>query len=147
MDSLINGLRVFLASNFVIYSKTHSAHWNVTGMFFYELHKMFEDQYNDLWQQVDTIAEKLRQLDSPATISPQDQITLSVISADQPVLNGAGYVKSLLQDHNRMIILLNKVFKLAESENNQAIMNYVADRLDAHAKHRWFLKSTLDRFS
>jgi starvation-inducible DNA-binding protein len=145
MDNLVNGLRVLLATNFVLYAKTHTAHWNVTGMFFMELHKLFEDQYNDLWENVDTIAEKIRELDANPTITPQDQTSLSVIDPSQPILDASGYIRALLVDHNRMIILLNKVFALAENENNQAIMNYIADRLDVHAKTRWFLKAHIDR--
>jgi len=144
MDNLVNGLRVFLASNFVLYAKTHAAHWNVKGMFFIEFHKMFEDQYNDLWTNVDTIAEKIRELDADVTITPQDQITLSIIEPDQSIQDAAGYVRSLLNDHQRMILLLNKIFKLAEAENNQAVMNYIAERLDFHAKTRWFLKATVN---
>jgi len=145
MNDLVDGLRVFLASNFVLYSKTHAAHWNVKGMFFYELHKMFEEQYNDLWENVDTIAEKIRMLDANVTITPQDQTTLSIIEPDQTLTDGQGYVKVLLNDHVRMIMLLNKLFKIAEAAGDQAVMNYIAERLDAHSKMRWFLKSTAER--
>jgi starvation-inducible DNA-binding protein len=145
MNNLVDALRVFLASNFVLYTKTHAAHWNIKGMFFFELHKMFEEQYNDLWNNVDTIAEKLRQLDADVTISPVDQQNLSVINPDQHIQDAKGYLTTLFNDHQRMIMLLDKVFKIAETENNQAVMNYIADRLDSHHKTRWFLKATLDR--
>lgn len=142
MKTLIDGLRVLLASNFVFYLKMHAAHWNVQGMFFYELHKLFEIQYQDLWENVDTIAEKLRELDATATITPQEQQTLSMIDSDQSIVDAKEYVSTFIQDHERMTFLLNKVFVMAEAENNQAIMNYLAERLDAHAKMRWFLKAT-----
>lgn len=142
MNTLVDGLRVLLASNFVLYLKTHAAHWNVRGMFFYELHKLFEKQYEDLWENVDTIAEKLRELDSFATVTPDEQQRLSIIDSDQTPNDSKEYILILLRDHERMIKLLEKVFALAEAENNQAVMNYLADRLDAHAKMRWFLKAS-----
>ena len=142
MNNLVEGLRVLLATNFVFYLKVHAAHWNVRGMFFFELHKLFEDQYNDLWENVDTIAEKIRELDAMVTITPAEQQSLSMIDSDQSIMEGKDYVLAFIKDHDRMIFLLNKVFELAEKENNQAIMNYIADRLDAHAKMRWFLKAT-----
>lgn len=142
MNTLVDGLRVLLASNFVLYLKTHAAHWNVRGMFFYELHKLFEKQYEDLWENVDSIAEKIRELDSFATITPEEQQRISIIDPDQSPAEGKDYILILLRDHERMIMLLEKVFALAEAENNQAVMNYLADRLDAHAKMRWFLKAS-----
>lgn len=142
MKTLLDGLRVLLATNFVLYLKTHAAHWNVKGMFFFELHKLFEDQYNDLWNNVDTIAEKIRELDATVTLTPQEQISLSMIDSSQDILDSKEYIITFIKDHEKMIFLLNKVFDLAEQENNQAVMNYLADRLDAHAKMRWFLKAT-----
>jgi starvation-inducible DNA-binding protein len=143
LNNLADGLRVFLASNFVRYLRTHSAHWNVTGPNFYELHKLFELQYIDLWENTDTIAEKIRQLDQFVSLTPTDQIKLSVIESYQAPMEEYGYVDSLVKDHDRMIMLLNIIFKLAEVDNNQAVMNYLAERLDAHAKMRWFLKATV----
>ena len=91
---------------------------------------------------VDAVAEKIRELDATVTITPQEQQTLSMINSDQSIMDAKEYVLTFIQDHERMVFLLNKVFKLAEAENNQAVMNYIADRLDAHAKMRWFLKAT-----
>ena len=143
MNTLVDALRIYLASNFVLYLKTHFIHWNVQGMFFMQLHKMFEEQYQDLWENTDTIAEKVRELDSPVTLTPQDQIELSVIDPTQQLGSAKDHLTTLLADHQRMITLLNKVFAVAEQANDQAIMNYIAERLDAHAKMRWFIKATL----
>lgn len=39
---------------------THLAHWNITGMLFYQLHLMFERVYGVLDGQVDGLAEQAR---------------------------------------------------------------------------------------
>jgi starvation-inducible DNA-binding protein len=108
-----------------------------------ELHKLFEDQYNDLWNNVDTIAEKVRQLDQPVAITPETQTALSIINPAVEIMDELGYVERLYMDHNRMLVLLNKVFDVAESVDDQAVMNYIAERLDWHHKQRWFLRSML----
>lgn len=141
--NLAQALCVLLNSNFVLYTKTHSYHWNITGPLFMELHKLFEDQYNDLWDNVDTIAEKVRQLDQPVAITPETQVALSVINPEIELMDELGYVSRLYMDHNRMLILLDKVFDVAESVDDQAVMNYIAERLDWHHKQRWFLRSML----
>jgi len=141
---LVDGMRVFLASNFALYLKTHGAHWNVTGMFFPQLHDLFGKQYQDLWDQVDLIAEKIRELDAFAPASCDKFSSLSVIDQLGGVLDAKGYVERLLLDHERMIMFLNKLFKVAEAANHQAIMNYIAERLDAHAKMRWMLRTLLN---
>ena len=131
---LVDGLKVYLATNFAFYLKTHNAHWNVTGMFFPQFHTLFGEQYQDLFAQVDTFA--------PGSMS--EYLSLSLIDELDGVLDARGYVERLLKDHERMIIFLNRLFVIAEGANNQAIMNYIAERLDAHAKARWQLRTIVN---
>jgi len=49
----------------------------------------------------------------------------------------------LLSDNEKMIDLLNGCFVSAEDENKQGIANFIAERLDAHEKHSWMLRSIL----
>lgn len=143
METLIDGYRVYLASNFALYLKTHGAHWNVTGMFFPQLHELFQKQYEDLWETTDTIAENIRKLDMFAPASLGEYKNLSVVDDQDGVLAPKAYIDRLLKDHERMLVLIQKVFDLAEAENRQADMNFLAERLDMHGKHRWFLRSLL----
>ncbi|RYG72090.1 DNA starvation/stationary phase protection protein, partial [bacterium] len=55
-----------LADTYTLYLKTHNFHWNVTGPQFQTLHLMFEEHYNELWQAVDIVAERIRALGFPA---------------------------------------------------------------------------------
>jgi starvation-inducible DNA-binding protein len=144
--NLVDGMKVFLASNFTLYLKTHGAHWNVTGMFFYSLHKLLQKQYEDLQANIDTIGEKIRELDTFAPASLAAYQKTSVIDDFDGVMDAKGYVERLMQDNERMIMFLNKLFVIAEAENNQAIMNYIAERLDAHAKNRWMLRTSLNAY-
>jgi DNA-binding ferritin-like protein len=50
-------------------------------------------------------------------------------------------LNELLSDNQIVISELNKGFKLAEDSNNQGLADFLASRLDVHAKHGWFLKS------
>lgn len=144
MHTLVDGYKVLVASNFALYMKTHQAHFNVTGMFFPMLHEFFKDQYEELWEAHDNIGEKMRMLDAYAPQSFGLYAKYTIIDDCDVVLDAKGYLARLLQDHDRMIVLLNKVFKVAETENRQDHMNFIAERLDAHGKHRWMIKSTLE---
>ena len=143
---LVDGMKVFLASNFTLYLKTHGAHLNVTGMFFQSLHALFEEQYTDLQEQTDAIAEKIRELDHFAPASLAAYQKTSIVEDFDGVLDAKGYLERLLMDNERMIMFLNKLFGIAEAANNQAIMNYIAERLDQHAKNRWKLRTSLNAY-
>jgi DNA-binding ferritin-like protein len=52
-------------------------------------------------------------------------------------------IEELQDDNVRMIDVLNTCFASAEAENQQGIANFIAERLDAHGKHGWMLRSFL----
>ena len=63
-ETISNGLARMLADSFCLYLKTHNYHWNVKGPMFQTLHVMFMDQYTELWNALDEIAERIRSLGS-----------------------------------------------------------------------------------
>lgn len=144
MHNLIDGYKALLASNFVLYHKTHCSHFNVTGMFFQSLHALFKDQYEDLWEAHDVYGENMRKLDAFVPCGLAECLRCSAIDDALPPMPASEMIRRIMLDHDRMISLLNVVFKLAEAENKQADMNFMAERLDAHAKMRWMLKASLE---
>jgi DNA-binding ferritin-like protein len=52
-------------------------------------------------------------------------------------------IEELLGNNTQVIDLLNQCFSEAEQENQQGIANFIAERLDAHGKHSWMLRSFL----
>ena len=64
METLIQQLKVILATNFALYLKAHNYHWNIEGPSFPQYHSFLDSFYNQVWEQTDDIAEHIRQLDS-----------------------------------------------------------------------------------
>lgn len=60
--AIAQGLSRLLAETYTLYLTTHNFHWNVTGKMFNTLHTMFMDQYTEMWNAVDPIAERIRAL-------------------------------------------------------------------------------------
>ena len=52
-------------------------------------------------------------------------------------------IEELSANTGQVIELLNKTFAVAEQENQQGIMDFLAARIDAHGKHGWMLRSFL----
>src|SRR5438876_6209992 len=60
--SVVDILNRLLSDEYCLYTKTRNYHWNVTGPQFNDLHKFFEEQYTELNQIVDDVAERARSL-------------------------------------------------------------------------------------
>src|ERR1700749_1478363 len=63
---LTDSLNLVLADSYALMALTHLAHWNVEGPDFFPLHKAFQEQYENLFEAIDEIAERVRALDAYA---------------------------------------------------------------------------------
>ena len=52
-------------------------------------------------------------------------------------------LEELLANNSQMLELLNQIFQEATEENQQGIANFIAERIDAHQKWAWQLRSFL----
>jgi starvation-inducible DNA-binding protein len=144
MDHLIAALNIAHANTFVMYFKAHSYHWNVEGIEFAQHHSFFNDLYDDLHDATDPLAERIRTLNQYAPISLSEVLTHTTIDEDAHKPSTArDMFSNLIVANNEVVDSLNKVLELATKENKQGIVNFVADRLDVHAKHGWMLRAHL----
>ena len=58
-----------LTGSYILVLKSHLYHWNEVGPLFHPLHKMTEDHYEKIFEACDEIAERIRALGYPASLS------------------------------------------------------------------------------
>lgn len=144
MNELNASLRIALSNTFIMAFKVQSYHWNVEGMFFPMLHEFFGNLYSSLLTPIDDLAERIRTVDKYAPISLLEIINTGTVIEDQvKPLNGTMMIGNLLQANREVVTSLNKAFEFAEQVNNQGLINLLAERMDAHAKIDWQLRSML----
>jgi starvation-inducible DNA-binding protein len=143
MTELIQQLRKVLATNFTLYLKTHMFHWNVEGQDFSEYHGFWGDIYDDLWNQTDTLAEFIRQAGeyAPGSLTVYSQI--SDVTDEEGFPSAMEMFRKFQMDNQTMINLYDQLYHVAELNHEHQISNYAADRLAAHKKHAWMVRSFL----
>ena len=140
---LSDNLKVLLASTNSLSIKAQNFHWNVEGDNFPQYHEFFGNFYEEVYGSVDKVAEYIRTLDSYAPGSLSRYAELTIIEDQVKIPRPNLMFAELLSDNGKMIDLLNGCFSSAEDENKQGIANFIAERLDAHEKHGWMLRSIL----
>lgn len=142
-EKAVAALSQVLANTFTLYLKTHGFHWNVTGRMFHSLHLMFEEQYRELWQAADAVAERIRALGFPAPGSYQEFSRHSSIREAQTIPNAEGMIAELLSDHEISARSVRQALWIAGSTVDAATEDLLTQRLMAHEKAVWMLKSSL----
>ena len=121
--------------------KAQGFHWNVEGDNFVQLHKLFGNIYEDADDAVDTLAEHIRTLEVYAPGSMKRFIELSVIKEQEKIPKAMLMVEELIKDSEIILGHLDTCFAEAVKDNKQGIANFIADRMNAHSKYLWMLKS------
>ena len=132
-----------LADTFTLYLKTHNFHWNVVGPMFHTLHLMFEEQYNELWLAGDAIAERMRAIGCTAPGSYREFSKLTYLREPEALLGGTEMIAELLGDHQTCARTARRALSVARTAVDAPTEDLLTQRLMAHEKAAWMLRSLL----
>jgi len=134
-----------LADSYIIYLKTQGFHWNVVGPQFEPLHTLFQDQYTELAQAIDDVAERIRALGAKAPASFSEFKELTSISEETGAPAADAMIRQLLSDHTTAARTALQVVTAAESRGDVATADIATQRIEQHEKTAWMLSSMLQR--
>lgn len=143
MDELIKEMKITVASTFGFYLKAHYFHWNVEGPNFPQYHEFFGNIYEEAFGAVDVLAEHLRTLNAYVPGSFMRFSELSQIKDEINIPSAMSMLAKLQSDNDIIITQLSKTQIIAEKNKKMGLANYLQDRIDAHEKHGWMLRSTI----
>ena len=143
MNELTTAIKVLLANATVMYYKAHQFHWNIEGIEFTQYHDFFGDLYTDVYESIDPTAEWLRKLDDYAPVSMDELFKYKTLKEETTRVELlADIFTSLIAANQEVLDSLNKVFTIANANKQQGVCNFIADRIDTHQKHAWFLRAS-----
>lgn len=142
---IAKGLSRLLADSFTLYMTTHNFHWNVTGPMFNTLHLMFEGQYIELWNALDTLAERIRALGVAAPYSYKEVEKLTSLKQPEQLPDAEGMIQQLLNGHEGVAKTARAVVPLAEKASDESTLDLLTQRLQIHEKTAWMLRSLLEK--
>ena len=130
-----------LADSYSLYLKTHNYHWNVKGPLFNTLHQMFEEQYTELAEAVDEIAERIRALGKPAPGSYTAFAKLTSIEEEEGEPSAEDMIRQLVKGQEAVVRTARSVFPIAEAANDEPSADLLTQRMQIHEKNAWMLRS------
>ncbi|WP_212747658.1 Dps family protein [Fodinibius saliphilus] len=142
--AIANELSKVLADSYMLYLKTHNYHWNVTGELFHSLHEQFEQQYTELADAIDEIAERIRALGyrAPGTFKEFNELTS--IKEEQEEPEALEMVRRLALGNEQVLRTARQALEPAKEAEDEATVDLLTQRLHVHSKTAWMLRSHLE---
>ena len=134
----IENLRKVLGQTFSLYFQSQSYHWNVEGPRFRQLHEMFEEQYTELSEALDDIAERIRAL---GAVAPRSISEMMSYAGDEAAAASSAdeMVSRLIGSHQTIAETLRQAIAQAADEDDEVSAGMLTDRLQVHEKTLWML--------
>jgi starvation-inducible DNA-binding protein len=143
MNDLIKKLAEVFATNFVAYYRSHVAHVNITGRNFYSDHKLLKKVYENLQENIDTLAEFLRTLETFMPESLADVMDLTSISDDMVMGDSDALLRLVCEDLQTLVGLYRELETEAEDAGQDQIANFAQDQETVLNKQIWMITSTI----
>lgn len=145
LQKSITLLSPILADEMVLYTKTRKFHWNVSGESFMELHKLFQGQYTELEETIDSVAERISKLGGKTIGTMKEFLDLTRLT-ESPSLYPLQkeMIKELLADHETVIIHLRKdIEECGEKSKDAGTADFLTGLMEQHETTAWVLRRYL----
>ncbi len=143
-ETVADKLVRLLADTYTLYLRTRNFHWNVKGPLFQQLHTLFQEQYTELAQAVDQIAERIRALDTRAPGTYAEYSMLTSIQETLGAMSAEDMLRALLVSHQVVVQTARKVIPAAMEVEDDASVDVAIQRIQSHEKASWMLRSILE---
>lgn len=135
-----------LADTFDLFSQTKHAHWNVKGIHFGQLHKLFDELAEGLEDHIDTIAERGTALGGVA----QGTVRLAAGASRLPELglgaaDGIDYVKALVQRFAELARSTRAAIDEADEAGDASTADMFTEVSRDLDKWLWFLEAHIQK--
>jgi starvation-inducible DNA-binding protein len=138
-QSVVNLLNITLADEAVLIAKTRSAHWNVRGGSFFELHSLFGTHYQILNNISDEIAERTRMLGGYADSSLTEFLSHTRLEEQPGVIPETLHI--LADQETTIRYMREDVRKCAEEFEDEGTAEMMVGIMRLHEKMAWMLRS------
>ncbi len=135
-----------MADTFVLLIKTWSFHWSVKGVSFKSYHVFMEELYNELINDIDEIAERIRALGERPVGSMKgflEHNRLKEYAENTAMPDAVKMLAILCEDHETLIREIRSDLATMESEgsNDAGTINFLEDMIERKEKTAWMIRA------
>lgn len=141
---LISLLNQQLADTSDLYSQTKQAHWNIKGMDFIALHKLFDELAENLEEATDEIAERITALGGFALGTVRMAAGASCIPEfPSDLKDSRAYMEALVERYGNYAQTTRAAIEASASAGDQSTADLFTEISRSVDKHLWFLEAHL----
>lgn len=140
---VVEHLQEQLANSIVLWLNYKHYHWQTYGPLFRDLHKLFDDLAEEVFDTIDPLAERIRMIGQ----DPVSNLESIGKATKVRIAGQAATMRDSVQEANTnamvMIKHLREAFQAADDAPDPGTADLLARIVQVHEKHEWFLREIL----
>lgn len=143
-QTLLNNV---LANESVLLMQTLNYHWNLVGIEFHDYHLLFDKQYNQLFEDMDKIAERVRAVQGYALGSFKNILGTATLKEDSgPAPKPKQMIVNLLKQYESLIEQIRaSIIEIDKKTTDFGTINFLEELITQHEKTAWMLRSLTEK--
>jgi starvation-inducible DNA-binding protein len=144
-EKTVSVMQERLAAALDMYSQAKFAHWNVKGVNFYQLHLVFDSVADEIFPQIDEIAERLTQLGGVANGTVRQSAMCSPLP-EYPVdtVSGMDHVRALADSLGKYCAELRSASDAIDEIGDEPTSDFFKQLVVDAEEQLYFLESHLE---
>ena len=142
-SDIAKALGVVLADTYMLFIKTQGVHWNVAGPAFVSIHELTEKHYENMYQAIDDLAERIRALGEKAPASYRKYGELSSIKDEDEPQTAEHMLEMLVGDHQTAVANRRAAIGWCDDKNDYVTADMLTARMAWHEEAIWMLNALL----
>jgi starvation-inducible DNA-binding protein len=144
VTAISDTLRQLLADVFVLYMKTKSFHWHMTGPHFRDYHLLLDEQASQLFAMTDPIAERARKIGGATLWSIGDIARHQrLLDNNNTSLSPTRMLEELESDSRHLTEFMRAAHDICEEFKDVATTSLLEVWIDEAERRTWFLRETV----
>lgn len=137
---ICGALRLLLADVFVLYVKTKSFHWHMTGSHFRDYHLLLDEHAEQIFAMTDAIAERARKTGGSSLRSISDIARHQRLKDNnEEAIAPKEMLQELRADNLQLIRLLRATHDVCSRNGDVASAGLIENWIDQAERRTWFL--------
>lgn len=139
-QAITEALNPLIADAFALYTKTKNFHWHLAGSHFRDFHLLFDEQADQIFDSIDSMAERVRRVGGTTIRSISHISQLQTIHDNNDEFVPAGEMIRILMEDNQQIAKRQRdAIEVCEKHRDSVTANALQEILDDTERRKWFL--------
>ncbi len=134
-------LNKLLSDYNIYYQNLRAFHWLIQGEKFFVLHEKFEELYNDAFEKIDEIAERILTIGGKPLHTYEDYIKNSSIKVEKDKTDATSTVTATLDNLSSLISSERAILSLAGDAEDEGTVAMMSDYISQQEKVVWLLSA------